>query len=223
MTSNDAMPELVRRERAAFIDTLETLTSEQWFTQSLCSEWRVVDVAAHLAWAPVLGAGAGMAAMVRNGFSMNRMIASSAVGWSARGQDAILAQLRLNLASGAKPIGMPTVAALADAVVHGIDVRRPLGLERPIPADVLGPVTEFSLGTPWPMNAVVGGSAKRRLAGVLLVATDVDWSHGAGPEVQATAETVARLVYGRPVSPDDLTGPGARVLLGRLGQAARAQ
>ena len=50
---------LTRSQREGFIDTLEGLTTEQWLAPSLCSEWRVIDVAAHLAWAPVLGAGPG--------------------------------------------------------------------------------------------------------------------------------------------------------------------
>ena len=137
MTTPDPMQDLVREERWAFIDTLEQLAPEQWEVPSLCSEWRVVDVAAHLAWAPVVGPVEGAIAMARNGFSMNRMIARSAVGWSSRGCDAILDQLRSNAASGATPIGMPVVAALADAVVHGLDVRRPLGLTRPVPPDDL--------------------------------------------------------------------------------------
>src|SRR5687767_10827916 len=79
-------------------------------------------------------------------------------------------------------IGMPPVAALADAVVHGLDVRRPLGLPGRVPTESLAPLADFSLGTLWPMNIVVGGSARRRVSGVGLVATDLDWTHGAGPE-----------------------------------------
>ena len=176
----------------------------------------MVDVAAHLAWAPVLGVGAGAAATVRHGFSMNRMIARSAVGWSERGRDAILAQLRDNARTGATPIGMPPVAALADAVVHGMDVRRPLGLPAGVPVEALAPLAEFGLRTPWPINVVVGGSARRRVAGVRLVATDTDWTHGSGPDVLASAETLLLLLYGRPVAPDELTGPGAPALLARL-------
>jgi uncharacterized protein (TIGR03083 family) len=211
-----AVQDLTRAHRQDLVATLETLKPEQWQAPSLCSEWRVVDVAAHLAWAPVLGVGAGAAAMVRHGLSMNRMIARSAVGWSDRGRDAILAQLRDNAWTGATPIGMPPVAALADAVVHGMDVRRPLGLPARVPVEALGPLAEFSLRTPWPMNVVVGGSARRRVAGVRLVATDADWTHGSGPDVLASAETLLLLLYGRPVAPSDLTGPGAGVLLARL-------
>ena len=140
---------------------------------------------------------------------MNRMIAGSAVAWSARGRHAILQQLRDNARTGARPIGMPPVAALADAVVHGLDVRRPLGLPGQVPSESVDPVADFSLGTPWPMNVVVGGSARRRVSGVRLVATDLDWTHGVGPEVR-------RLRRGTAASPLRSRPEG-----GRAGRARR--
>lgn len=216
MDDASARTDLVRAQRTRFVETLEDLTPDQWDAPSLCEEWRVVDVAAHLAWAPVLGAGAGALGMVRHGFSMNRMIARSAVGWSARGRDAILDQLRDNVRTGARPIGMPPVAALADAVVHGLDVRRPLDIPGDVPPEALAPLADFTLGTPWPMNVVVGGSARRRVAGVRLVASDADWSYGDGPEVHGTAEALLLVLYGRPIRAGELTGPGAAVLAERL-------
>lgn len=216
MTSATSLPALVRVERQALLKTLESLTDEQWSQQSPCSEWRVIDVAAHLAFAPVLGVVDGGMAMARSRFSMNRMIASSAIGWSERGRDAILGQLADNLRTGAKPIGMPMVAALADAVVHSLDVRRPLGLARPVPAEALGPVADFVLRAPWPLNSVVGGNAARRVAGVRLVAGDADWSRGSGPEVRASSEAIVLLLYGRSLRADELTGDGADVVRSRL-------
>jgi uncharacterized protein (TIGR03083 family) len=216
MTTTTTLAELTRTHREGFIDTLEGLAPEQWLVPSLCTEWRVVDVAAHLAWAPVMGAAAGAAAMVRHGFSMNRVIARLAVGWSARGHAAILEQLRDNARTGARPTGMPPVAALADAVVHGLDVRRPLGLPGQVPLEALAPLADFALATPWPMNAVVGGSARRRVAGVRLVATDTDWTHGTGPEVRASAEDLLLVLHGRTPRPEDVAGPGAAALLARL-------
>lgn len=216
MSDTATLPRLTRAHREGFVATLEALTPDQWLAPSLCTEWRVVDVAAHLAWAPALGAGAGAVAMVRHGFSMNRMIARSAVGWSARGREAILDQLRDNARTGARPIGMPPVAALADAVVHGLDVRRPLGLPTDVPPECLAPLADFALGTPWPMNAVVGGSARRRVDGVRLVATDADWTHGDGPQVRGPVEALLLVLYGRTPRPDELTGEGAPALLARL-------
>jgi uncharacterized protein (TIGR03083 family) len=154
--------------------------------------------------------------MARHGFSMNRMIARSAIGWSDRGRTAILDQLRDNAGTGARPLGMPPVAALTDAVVHGLDVRRPLGLPGEVPTESLAPLADFALATPWPLNVVVGGSARRRVAGVRLVATDADWTHGTGPVVRARAEDLVLLLHGRAPRPDDLSGPGAPTLLAPL-------
>lgn len=216
MRGTATVPELTHESRDGFVETMKGLGLEQWDAPSLCTEWRVVDVAAHLAWAPVLGASAGALALARNRLSMNRMIARLAVAWADRGHDAILSQLRDNARSDAIPIGMPPVAALADAIVHGLDVRRPLGLARQVPLEAFAPVAAFALRTPWPLTAVVGGSARRRVAGVRLVASDADWAHGSGPEVLASAETLLLLLYGRPVSPDELAGEGSALLSARL-------
>lgn len=216
MTETATISDLTRRHREGFLDTLDGLSDEQWLAPSLCSEWRVVDVAAHLAWAPVLGAGAGAVATVRHGFSMNRTIARSAITWSGRGRDAILEQLRDNARTGARPIGMPPVAALADAVVHGLDVRRPLDLPGQVPTESLAPLADFMMGTPWPLNVVVGGSARRRVGGVRLVATDTDWSLGEGPDVRASAEDLLLLLYGRTTRAEDFAGPGVEVLRPRV-------
>ncbi|CUR59275.1 conserved hypothetical protein [metagenome] len=59
------LPDLMRSERDALITTLEGLSDEQWQSPSLCAEWRVVDVAAHLAWATVLGAAAAPELLAR--------------------------------------------------------------------------------------------------------------------------------------------------------------
>src|SRR6188768_3926634 len=111
------LKDLVRTERLAFIDLLKTLNEHQWRTPSLCSAWTVENVAAHLAWAPVAGPLEMGPAALRAGFRTNRMIADSAVRWTTRGRRAIFDQLRRNVESDAKPLGMPPVAALTDAVV----------------------------------------------------------------------------------------------------------
>lgn len=207
---------LLRNQREGFIATVAGLTPEQWLAPSLCAGWRAIDVAAHLAWAPVQGPGAGAVAFIRYGLSLNRTIARSAVAWSARGPAAILAQLKDNARTGAGPIGRPPVVALADAVLHGLDVRRPLGLPGQVPAESLAPLADLALGTSWPLNTVVGGDARRRVAGLRLVATDTGWAHGDGPEVQGRAEAMLLMLYGRATHPGELTGPGAATLLARV-------
>jgi len=212
----DEMSENIRSERLALIDLLETLTTDEWATPSLCKGWTVQDVAAHIAWAPAAGIGETVVGLTRSGFRINKFIADSARRWSRRGPEAILGQLRANAATGAKSIGLPQVAALTDAIVHGLDIRRPLHRERPISLRAFTPVADYLVGTRWPGSTVVGGSARRRIEGVSLVADDIGWTHGGGPEVHATAEALMLVLAGRPVGEGELSGPGADLLRARL-------
>lgn len=214
-----AVVDLVRVERAALLELLGTLGPPQWATPSLCPGWDVQAVAAHLAWASVLSPLELLRELGRARGRPNRLVAETAVRWSARGPAAILDQLRRDLDTDAKPLGMPWDAALVDAVVHGLDVRRPLGVSRTFPAETFHRVADFSTRARWPTSMLLGGAA-RRVAGVRLVAADQDWSTGAGPEVRASAAATLLLVTGRPVDPAELSGPGRPVLVARLGSGA---
>jgi hypothetical protein len=57
--------------------------------------------------------------------------------------------------------------------------------------------------------------AKKRIAGLKLTATDVDWSHGNGPEVNGPGEALVMMMAGRLVALDDLSGEGKAVLVTR--------
>ena len=103
----DVLAEQIRTEREALIDLLVTLDDEQWTTPSLCEGWRVEDVAAHLAWIPVLAPVEMPVMFVRARFSINGYIFRTARRWSERGRDAIVSQLRVNARRGAKPLGVP--------------------------------------------------------------------------------------------------------------------
>jgi uncharacterized protein (TIGR03083 family) len=191
------LTELIRNERLAFVHLLEPLSDDQWNAQSLCTAWTVENVAAHLAWAPVAGPVEMGLASLRAGFNVNRLIADSAVRWTSRGRPAILKQLGDNAASGAKPIGVPPVAALADAVVHGLDVRVPLGLHRDLDPEVFRLIADWSLGSSWPMTVPVGGNPRKRLRGTRLVATDANWAWGEGAEVREPTNSILLRLLGR--------------------------
>lgn len=191
------LTELIRTERLAFIDLLESLTEDQWQTPSLCSAWTVEHVAAHLAWAPVSGPLEMVPAALRAGFRTNRLIADTAVRWTARGRPAMLDQLRKNVGSDAKPLGVPPVAALADAVVHGLDVRVPLGLHRDVDPEAFRLIADWTVTSRWPMTVPVGGNVRKRLRGTRLVAIDADWAWGEGAEVREPADMILLRLLGR--------------------------
>lgn len=210
------LSQLIRTERLALADFLETLGPTQWATRSLCGEWTVQDVAAHLAWAPRLRPSEMLPGIAKAGFRVNKASAEMAKRWAERGPEVIIAQLRQNAETNAKPPGVPELAALVDAVIHAIDIRHPLSSPRAVPAEVFGPVADFSVHAKWPMTISVGGSARKRLAGVRLVAEDYNWSYGEGHEVRAAGDTVLRILYGRGATRQELTGDGATHLAMRL-------
>ena len=207
---------MIRSERRALIAFLETLTADDWATPSLCRGWPVQDVAAHVAWAPALSPTAAMAEVLKSGLRPNKSNADSAVRWSRRGTAAILSQLRANAASDAKPPGVPRTAALVDAVVHSLDIRRPLGRSRAIPADAFGPAG--GLLCRHPLARLDDGGRKRpetyrrspagRRRLVMVV--------GGRPGGSGSREALLLVLTGRPVGSNELTGAGAATLYARL-------
>ncbi len=81
--------------------------------------------------------------------------------------------------------------SLLDHIVHHQDIRRPLGLPRQMPEDRLVAALDVAPD----FGGFVG--AKKRAAGLRLVATDVAWSHGDGPEVSGTGEAILLALTGR--------------------------
>ena len=86
---------------------------------------------------------------------------------------------------------------------------RPLGITRQLPATHLVPVADFV------KNDVHIFGAKKRIAGLRLRATDMDWSHGNGPEVRGPGEALVMLMAGRLVALEDLSGEGRAELAAR--------
>jgi uncharacterized protein (TIGR03083 family) len=210
------LPRLIRTERLALIEFLDTLGPAEWATPSLCGEWTVQEVAAHIAWAPVMGPLTLIVPLAKSGFRINKASAELSKQYARRGPAEILTQLRANAESGAKPAGVPVIAGLVDAVIHAIDIRHPLNSPRDVPPAAFVAVADFSVRAKWPTTISVGGSARKRLTGVRLIADGYDWSYGQGPEVHAKGDAVLRILNGRKTSRDELTGEGADQLATRL-------
>lgn len=194
-------------ERTDLAELLETLTPEQWETQSLCARWRVRDVVAHVMSFDGVSL-LGMFGRVIRG----RIIDANQV-WvdelASISTDQLLDRMRARL----RPRGLATTfggrLALLDATVHHQDIRRPLGLPRRIPPDRLRRVLGDSLLTP----ELPGWHLAH---GLRLTTTDLDWNHGRGPELTGPAEAVLMAVSGRHSAVGELSGPGQQVLARRL-------
>jgi hypothetical protein len=95
---------------------------------------------------------------------------------------------------------------LGETIVHGEDIRRPLGIKRDYPIGALSRVAEYYQGT----DQVV--LAKGRIKGLRLVATDSPFTTGAGPLVTGTTLALIMAMVGREAFHTDLAGDGVRAL-----------
>lgn len=204
--------EVLREARLPIVELLASLDSDGWATPSLCGGWTVQHVAAHLAWASVEPPWATAVGFLRARLDVNRLNDENARRWARRGPDAVLEQLRANAASGATPFGVPWPAPVVDAVVHELDVRRPLGQPREVGEQVFRLCADFLVAARWPLAVLLNGNPRQRMRGVRLVATGTTWASGEGPEVRATPETVLLLLAGREIDHDELSGSGRATL-----------
>ncbi len=104
----------------------------------------------------------------------------------------------------------PADTWLGETIVHGEDIRRPLGISREYPTAAVVRVADFYKGS----NLIVG--AKKRIAGLRLRATDADWATGEGPEVSGPVLALVLAMTGRTAALDDLSGDGVTELRSRM-------
>lgn len=202
---------MIEAQRRGLADVLDGLTEQQWATQSLCSGWTVRNVAAHLLFPLETSLVAVLPKLVMSGFNFNKMTDKAAKGDRRPGAELAKA-LRSKADHRFKPPGFGPEAPLTDLVVHGQDICRPLGIDRAVPTDDARVVLDFLM---IPKAAKAFG-AKGASDGVRLVATDLEWHHGSGPEVRGPAVALALALTGRRGALADLTGEGVPTVGGRL-------
>jgi uncharacterized protein (TIGR03083 family) len=200
---------LIRTERVALIADLENVTDTQWSTQSLCDIWTVRDVLAHMTTTARMTPGRFIARFAGTGFQFNAMNAKGVREELGATPSDTLAAFKSVLDRTTAPPG-PTDAMVAEAVIHGEDIRRPLGITHAYQPEALTLVGDFVTRG----NLLLGG--KRRATGLTLTATDVDWTRGSGPEVKGPLASIILGVTGRKAALADLTADGLATLSGRI-------
>jgi uncharacterized protein (TIGR03083 family) len=207
--------DMIADERRTLADLLEGLTPEQLVTPSLCVGWTVHHVAAHLAMPLDTRMRTFFAAMLVARGDFDKANLRLTARYAARPVGELAGILRSNAAKAFKPPGMPLTTPLTDLLIHGQDIRRPLGLTRDFPAERVVPVLDLLRTAPRGFAGRYRGGT--RWDGLALAATDVDWSYGSGPKVQGPAEALMLVMSGRRAGLSDLDGDGVPVLKERLG------
>ncbi|WP_435975352.1 maleylpyruvate isomerase family mycothiol-dependent enzyme [Streptomyces sp. Qhu_M48] len=202
---------MVHAERGALIDDLADLDDEQWRRPSLCDGWTVHDVLAHLVDTARTTRLGFMIGLARARFDFDRQNAVGVERERGVTPQETLERFRL-VASRRSTPPAPLDSRLVEEVVHGEDIRRPLGLTRSYPEQAV--VRSLRLQTRTPASF---GGAKELMGRVRLTATDADLTIGTGPEANGPALSLLLAVTGRKVALDDLRGPGVTAL-GRDGE-----
>ncbi|MCU1361051.1 MAG: hypothetical protein JWN99_2340 [Ilumatobacteraceae bacterium] len=201
--------QLIHSERRTVADMLETLTAEQWAAPSLCGSWTVQQTAGHMVTGAEQTTGHFMSGMVKNAFRFNTMMDRDARREGARPPADLVERLRARLTTTNRPPA-PAITMLGEIVVHGQDVSRPLGLDTRPSAQAVIACLEMYKDASFPVGA------KKRIAGLRLRATDVDWSHGAGPEVSGPGVSLLMVMTGRADGVNALQGDGLPTLKSRM-------
>jgi uncharacterized protein (TIGR03083 family) len=203
---------LAAAERRDLADYLDTLTDEQWGQPSLCPGWTVRDVAGHLPSYDELGWLAVLTLFARSGFSLARCNQVGVEHSRRLGTEQLVTRLRAQAVPRGITAMFGSAIALTDGLIHHQDIRRALGHPRTVPPGRLVAALSFlphARALPAPAN----------VRGLRLVATDIDWTHGIGPEVSGPGEALLVALAGRRQALADLRGPGLATLAERVAWA----
>lgn len=198
----------IHSERAQMAETWADLSPGQWAAASWCGGWSVQDVAGHVVAAAEQTPANFYKEMAMAGFRFNVFADRAAKRIAAAGPGELVRRLQARTSTTNHPPA-PVMAMLGEIVVHGEDIRRPLGLEHRPPEAAL-----IAVADSWKNSNLLIGS-KRRIAGLRLQATDAAWSHGDGPEVSGPLVSLVLAMTGRKGAHPDLTGEGLASLAER--------
>jgi uncharacterized protein (TIGR03083 family) len=199
---------VIHTERKALAADLQALDADGWATPSLCEEWTVRDVLAHMTCTATLTPRAFFAGLITGALSSDKAQRNGIAAHLGTTPAGTLAGFEATMTSVTHPPG-PADAWLGELIVHSEDIRGPLRITYVYPDATLVQVADFFARS----NKLI--SAKRRVGGLALRATDADWSHGSGLEVSGPILSLILAMTGREVADGELDGDGAWTLRAR--------
>ncbi|WP_426512226.1 maleylpyruvate isomerase family mycothiol-dependent enzyme [Dactylosporangium sp. McL0621] len=209
--NTDRLWSVVDSQYAAVADLLSSLTPEEWRRPSLCTQWTVREVAAHLTMQH-MGPGAFLSRLpivLRARGNLNRALRDMAVVQArSLSDDELVARLRASIGSRRPNLGVTRYETLTDILVHSQDIAIPLGRDLPVPPDAAAAAATRMMTMHWPRPFPI----KQTLQRYSLSATDTAWHLGTGPAIEGPMRALLLLVCGRLVALDDLTGAGVASL-----------
>src|SRR3984957_17163447 len=200
---------MVHAERTALAADLSGLTGEQWRHATLCGQWDVEEVVAHLTAAASINQWGWLPSMAGARFRPDVHNQRRLSDYRGRTPAETLDKFRATLDSSIAPSGH-TPAYLGEVIVHAHDIRQPLGLPRTPDVDALTPVADFFARR----NFTV--ASRTAVAGLQLRPDDGPFATGTGPLATGPTLALVMSMAGRAAYLEQLEGPGVRTLRERL-------
>jgi uncharacterized protein (TIGR03083 family) len=204
---------LAHAERTALAEDLSNLSAEQWRHRTLCGQWDVEQVLAHLTAAASLNQWRWLRSILGARFRPDVHNQRRRAEHRGRTPAETLERFRDVLGSTTAPSGH-TAAYLGEVVVHAQDIRQPLGFPRTPSVEALTPVAEFFAGR----NFTV--ASRTHVVGLQLRADDGPFATGTGHLVTGSSLALVMSMAGRETYLDELDGPGVPILRSRIQRTA---
>ena len=208
--------ERVKAEVQELIDLLAELGPEEWERPTACDGFRVRDVVAHLVLAREPFRARTLTALAKGPrFFVDFAGRASVEGGTALSSTELLDRLgRVAQSPRSGFLGKidPADNMLVDHATHLQDIRIGLGRRAshdPEQASVV-------LSTAVRLWRPITWGTRERARGLRLVADDVGWAHGRGPELVGAYDALLLALGGRPIGLDLLDGPGRSVMADRM-------
>ena len=201
---------MIEQDRAALADYLSGLSADEWQQQSLCADWTIEQVAAHMLVIPTVSKGSIFFNFLTSGFNLDKFSAKMVSRITGeKSPDDIAAAMADSAGSRNNPPGLKPPGIFAEVLVHAGDISEAVGRPLAFPTD------HYVVGLEYLKDVQQALGCRERIAGLGLSATDADWSHGDGPTVEGTAQHLALAMAGRTPVLDHLSGDGVDTLRSR--------
>jgi uncharacterized protein (TIGR03083 family) len=203
------MWKLIHAERARLAQTLSTLTPEQWTHATLCEDWNVQLTTAHVLAGAEQTTGNFVRRFAASSFRFNVMTGVDAQRLGTLAPEVLVTRLLATVTTTNHPPA-PIGAMLGEIVAHQEDICQPLDLSSGVADEAVVATLEFFANAGFPLGA------KKRVAGLALGASDLNWTHGSGPKVEGPGKLLMLAMVGRPSALTNLSGDGVAELTRRL-------
>lgn len=196
-------------QRRRLVGLLQDLSPAEWDSPSLCTEWTVKQVVAHLAWggtaSQVRSIPSTLGALLRARGDAYRAVNGLAVRWAEqRTAGQLVAEIQALIGHHRHPFSVTDHEVLVDTIVHHQDIAIALG--RAPDGDPVAAAAGAERSWSLPPRLTI--PVTRELVSFQWRATDVDWARGTGAVIEGPMVAILAALLGRPKALDHLTGAG---------------